>query len=254
MGITYAGRSGAFAHQAAVALYGEGGAEGVASFDAALDAARSGAALAAVVPVFNTTAGPVPGVIAAVVERQLRILGATWLPVRLHLLGVPSAQLSDVVRVRSHPMALAQCKAFLRAHKLTSVPGPNTATCAAQVARAGDPRCAALASEQAAQELGLQVLAANVQDAVENATLFFAVGVGAGAVGDQAATAWLLRGAAPRDALLAFDVERTRQLVILRGDATHSRALLTRSLGAAAMEAELGTFAWPPAPAALSRS
>jgi prephenate dehydratase len=80
------------------------------------------------------------------------------------------------VSVASHPIALAQCRSFLRAHPWLGVYETwDTAAAAREVAEAGDPRRAAIAGPAAAARYGLMVLAAGIADRSDNATRFVSV-------------------------------------------------------------------------------
>jgi prephenate dehydratase len=79
-----------------------------------------------------------------------------------------------VKTVRSHPVALAQCRDFLNAQGLTAVPEYDTAGAAEIVAKRRLPGEAAIASKRCAEVYGLTVLAERIQIYADNFTRFLA--------------------------------------------------------------------------------
>lgn len=147
---------------------------GERTFAAVFAALEGGAAGAAVVPVENSTAGAVADVYDLLLGHEsLVIVGEAILPVRHCLLGPPGARLEDVREARSHPQALAQSEEFLRAGGIEVREAYDTAGAARDVRDLGDPRVAAIASRRAADQLGLAVLAEDIQTASDNSTRFF---------------------------------------------------------------------------------
>jgi prephenate dehydratase len=73
--------------------------------------------------------------------------------------------LDEIRVVRSHPMALDQCRDLLaRLSHATVVAAPTTAEAAQQAAADGDPAVAAIVSEEAASLYGLTILLEDVSD------------------------------------------------------------------------------------------
>ena len=94
--------------------------------------------------------------------------------VQMNLLGVPGAELADIRRVLSIPVAIAQCRSFLRkelsgAELLAS---NSTAEAARLLAGDRDPATAAIGTALAAEIYGLEVLAVDIEDHPENQTRF----------------------------------------------------------------------------------
>ncbi|WP_284348070.1 prephenate dehydratase domain-containing protein [Roseisolibacter agri] len=176
--VAFQGAPGAFGEEAVLRWRADAQPEPRGTFAAVLDAVVHGEADAAVLPVENRIAGLVAEARAALGERAtlLRVVGEVTQPIALCLLALPGATTATVRVVRSHPVALAQCGAFLRAHPdLVAEPWWDTAGAARDVARAGDPAVGALASRLAAERWGLVVLAAEVQDLADNWTRFVVV-------------------------------------------------------------------------------
>jgi prephenate dehydratase len=144
-------------------------------------AVTSGAAEIGLLAVENTLAGSVlPSWDALVACAEVTATAEVVLGIHHCLLAPPGAALSTIRRVDSHPVALAQCRGLFARHtELRPHAAYDTAGAARAVARAGDPRRAAIASRAAAEQYGLEVLAEGVEDRADNQTRFLAVAVAA---------------------------------------------------------------------------
>ena len=105
-------------------------------------------------------------------ESGLYIVGEHFLRIRFHLLGLKGAKIEGLKSVQSQPPALGQCRKIIRELGLSMVVGADTAGSARQVAEAGDPSCAAIATGLAAEIYGLEILRADIEDETHNTTRF----------------------------------------------------------------------------------
>ena len=80
----------------------------VPSFRDAMEAIEEGSADYAVLPIENSSAGPVTQVYDLLVEFENYIVGETVLPIKHMLAGVKGTTLSSIERVYSHPQGLMQ--------------------------------------------------------------------------------------------------------------------------------------------------
>jgi len=130
----------------------------------------------AIVPLENTLAGPVPGAITLLLESGFVVHGETAERID-HVLAAPvGATLAGVREILSHPMALAQCERFFKAHPgVRPVPVFDTAGALQMVMRAGDPSRAAIVGQAAGELYGAAVLARHLQDHASNFTRFLRV-------------------------------------------------------------------------------
>lgn len=190
----YQGVRGAFGEDAVQRLWsGSVNAHPVATFDAVLDALLSGDVEYAVLPVWNSTIGPVQAARNALDARSDMVVraGEVDVPVRHCLLALPGTVLADVRYVGSHPAALAQCPRLFHLNpQLSAVEAFDTAGAASQLASFHEARTpgeerwydalavespralAAIASAQAAAAYGLEVLQRGVNDESTNYTRF----------------------------------------------------------------------------------
>ncbi|MBR2718487.1 MAG: prephenate dehydratase [Clostridia bacterium] len=172
--IAYPGTRGSFSAAAAQEAFPAGECVGYTTFPEAAQAVIDGKADYALLPVENSFAGAVLPTYSILEKLPLHIVGETMKPVRHQLLGVPGARLEDIRQISSHPQAIAQCDEFLATLKgVQLIPSANTAISAREVAKKKDPSCAAIASREAAEAFGLEILREDIQTSDLNTTRFF---------------------------------------------------------------------------------
>ena len=169
------GERGAFSHAAAVAALGKD----VLilprpSFEALFEAAVSGAADRALVPIENSLAGSIHENYDRLLSSPLHIVGETQLRVEQCLIARPGASFASIRRVASHPVALAQCRKFFAEHpNIEPVTAYDTAGAVQDLLRTGGPVTqAAIGSRLAAETYGGQILMTAIEDDPQNFTRF----------------------------------------------------------------------------------
>ena len=175
--VGYPGRDGAHSAAACDRLF-PNGARLVAlpSFSAVADAAAEGSVEFGVLPIESSLSGPVAETHDLLHDSPLAITGETVLPIRHCLVGPTEVRLEEIRVVRSHPVALDQCRQLLAAMPWATVmAAATTADAAAQVAEHGNRAEAAIASERAATLHGLTVIAGDVGDHPEAYTRFVSI-------------------------------------------------------------------------------
>ena len=173
MKIAFQGVRGAYSEAALLKHFGSGAeAVGFAFSEQVFDAVEQGRVDGGFVPVENTIAGSVGVNTDLLLERKVFATAEAYLPIEHCLLALPGETLESVKTVRSHPIALAQCRDFLNARGLVAVPEYDTAGSAELVAVRKTPGEAAIASRRCAEAYGLNVLAEGIQSAVLNITRF----------------------------------------------------------------------------------
>jgi chorismate mutase/prephenate dehydratase len=170
--VAYLGPAGTFSELAALGFFGASIVKlPCPSIDEVFRATSAGAADFGVVPVENSTEGVVARSLDLFLTTPLFIVGETSLFVRHNLLRKEDS-LSGIQAVCAHPQALAQCHGWLSNH-LAQVERRPVASNAEGARLAGlDPALAAVASERAASEYGLHVVAPAIQDDPHNRTRF----------------------------------------------------------------------------------
>ncbi|KAI1274819.1 Prephenate dehydratase-domain-containing protein [Xylaria sp. FL0933] len=119
----------------------------------------------------------------------------------------PSHSISHIRRVYSHPQAFGQCTAFLgswlRGIETVDVSSTSRAAELALADKSGTS--AAISSSVAAELLGLDVLARNIEDRDDNKTRFFVLR--RGVEGDDAATTAAAAAAAPSSTMIPSETK-----------------------------------------------
>src|SRR5215210_1314695 len=164
MKVAYQGEPGAYSERAVRAIFPEAEPLPCDTVRLVFSRVTSGEASFGIVPLENSQAGSVNETYELLQHTTLlRIVGEVLVRVDHALLGVPGARLEQIRRARSHWQALAQCEEFLASMHIAPVPVHDTAGAARQIASAGMPEEAAIASVEAAKNFGLAVLAERIQ-------------------------------------------------------------------------------------------
>lgn len=169
------GLPGSYSHEALGRLYPGAKPLFFPEFSSVFAAVQSGEADLGVLPVENSSAGSVGEVYDLLLRYRFSIAAATSLPVR-HCLASLKDDKRNILKVYSHPQALNQCSEFLS--KLGRPREKCSSTAAAAALAAREDGAAAVCSEHAAEQYGLNVLARGIQNSEGNRTRFIAVGRG----------------------------------------------------------------------------
>jgi chorismate mutase / prephenate dehydratase len=173
--IAYLGPAGTFSELAALGYFGASIVHlPCTSIDEVFRAASGGAADFGVVPVENSTEGVVARSLDLFLTTPLAIVGETSLYVRHNLLRKVEGTVG-LEAVCAHPQALAQCHAWLNAHLPQVERRPVASNAEGARLAAADDKLAGIASDRAASEYGLHVLAPAIQDDPHNRTRFAVV-------------------------------------------------------------------------------
>jgi len=170
--VAFQGVPGAYSHLACKAARPNFEPLPCPSFEDAFDAVRRGRAELAMIPIENSVAGRVAEIHHLIPEAGLHIVGEHFQRVNHHLLAPRGATLKTIRTVQSHVQALDQCRETMKKLGLKRVVGADTAGSAAEIARAGDPTRAAIASSLAGEIYGLKSLRKDLEDADHNTTRF----------------------------------------------------------------------------------
>jgi prephenate dehydratase len=170
--IAFQGEPGANSHIACKQAYPDYEPLPCATFEDAFAAVRSGRATLAMIPIDNSLAGRVADIHHLMPASQLHIVAEWFLPVQHQLVAPKGARLRTIKTVESHIHALGQCRAVIRKLGIKPVVAADTAGAAREIAEAGDPTRAALATKLASKIYRLRILKKNVADAKHNTTRF----------------------------------------------------------------------------------
>ena len=130
-----------------------------------------------VVPVENSLEGSVNLTLDRLISTSLNIRAEIFLRISYCLLSTID-EMDSIVRVYSHPHALAQCQGWLRVNLPHSglLGVESTAAAAQRVLK--DSAGAAIASRLAAAKYGLKILSEGIEDNPSNTTRFLVIGEG----------------------------------------------------------------------------
>ena len=153
------------------------------SFDDLVDQLLEAKAEKGVMAIENSIAGSIITNYALIYHHQLQIVGEYYLTVSHNLMALPGQTIDDISEVRSHPMALSQCKRFLRQYAhIKLVEDSDTAEPARQIQTQQLQQIAAIAPKMAADLYRLNIIAPDIQTVKNNATRFIIVQAKAGDV------------------------------------------------------------------------
>lgn len=172
MKIAYSGTEGAYAHIAANKLYPTARKIAYNDFISAYRAVENGECDIAVLPIENSFNGDVGQVTDLMFSGTLYVNGITELSVVHDLLGVKGASAQTVKEVVSHPQALGQCGEYLNERGYIQHEYANTALAAKYVKEKNDTSVAAIASREAAEIFGLEVIDKGINQSKNNTTRF----------------------------------------------------------------------------------
>lgn len=170
--VAYQGEPGAFSDAACRAYAPDFSPLPCPTFDAVFAAVATGDADRAMVPVENAIAGRVDDVYRLLPDARMQAVAEHFLPIKMQLMANPGTVEADLKVVRSHPMALSQCKSMIRRRGLTAEVAPDTAGAARRLSDRPLAHVAVVAPEAAADAYGLEILERDVQDVERNATRF----------------------------------------------------------------------------------
>jgi prephenate dehydratase len=144
----------------------------------ALDAVRSGAVEAVLVPIENSVEGGVTVTLDALANgRRLMITREVLLPVQFNLYARPGTKLSDVRKVVTHPHSAAQTREWMAANLPLAVviEGGSNAASALEVSDPDSRFDAAICGQVAGEMYGLEPIATEIADNTSAVTRFVLV-------------------------------------------------------------------------------
>ena len=147
------------------------------TFDLTLSTVKEGIAEFAVMAIENARAGSILYNYTLIRESGLKILGEHNLRVRQNLMALPGQTISDIKEIRTHPIAISQCMAFLNKHpEIILIESDDTAGSARFIGENYLKGVAAIASANTAEMYGLEILAHGIETYQMNYTRFLVVG------------------------------------------------------------------------------
>ncbi|MFC1698629.1 prephenate dehydratase [Candidatus Omnitrophota bacterium] len=174
--IAYLGPQTTFTHIAALKKFGESldyiNCDSITDVFTEVERER---ATYGVVPIENSIEGAVNYTLDMFIDSDLMICSEVYLPIK-HALMSKSRSLSSVNRVYSHQQVFAQCRRWLEKNLPQAKLIPVTSTTLAASLYTARRTNAAIASELAAEESKLKILARSIEDSAHNITRFLIIG------------------------------------------------------------------------------
>lgn len=143
------------------------------SFDSVIDSLIHGVADKGVMAIENSIAGSIIPNYNLVYHNDIHIIGEHYLSIHHNLMVLKGQNIDEIKEVRTHPMALLQCKDFLKQYPgLKLVEDVDTADTARHIQKHRLKHVAAIAPKVAAELYGLDIIAPEIQTIKNNATRF----------------------------------------------------------------------------------
>jgi prephenate dehydratase len=180
--VGYLGPPGTFAEEALLTLLGPGHDTETVPLPSVVDcfAAVAGREVPeALVPIENSIEGSVNQTLDQLVHAggALIIRSEIVQPVRHHLIGRDGLDPARATRVVSHPQATAQCRRWLRRElPHAEVVAANSTAEAVRLVTSNEEPWLAIGTLRSADLYGGRVVAADIEDATDNATRFVLIG------------------------------------------------------------------------------
>lgn len=172
--VSIQGMKGSFHNEAALKVLGED-IELVEchTFEETIQAVNEDRADYAVMAIENSLAGCIIPNYNLLRKSGLEVCGEVGIKVTLNLMALAGTALADIKEVHSHQMALRQCVTFLDQHEeIRRVEAFDTAGSAQMIKEQKLEGIAAIAGDLAAEEYGLEIIAAGIEDHLLNFTRF----------------------------------------------------------------------------------
>lgn len=169
------GESGSFSHEELLRLYPNAEPQFCSGFAEIFAAVENGSADLGLLPVENSSAGSVGEVYDLILKYRYYIILASTLSVHHCLAAAQKCDVSDIQAIYSHPQPIAQCSDYIAKHGLNAIACSSTVAAAQEVAARKEAGIAAICSEYAAKEYGLQILERNIENISTNCTRFIVI-------------------------------------------------------------------------------
>lgn len=146
------------------------------SFHGLVDQLLENKADKGVMAIENSIAGSIIPNYALVYHKNLHIIGEYYLNIHHNLMVLKGQRLEDIKEVHSHPMALLQCREYLKTQPhIKMVEDVDTAETAQRIQEHLLKDVAAIAPKVAAELYDLDIIAPEIQTIKNNATRFIII-------------------------------------------------------------------------------
>ena len=176
MKIAIQGIRGSYHHKVAIEFFNKKiQLEECQSFDRLVDSLNNGDSDLGVMAIENSIAGSIIPNYSLIDKNDLYIIGEYYININHNLMVYPGIDLAQIKYINSHPMALLQCKDYLKKIDKTIVEDRDTAEVAKRIYENKIVDTAAIASLEASKMYGLDIIERNIQTIKDNETRFVVV-------------------------------------------------------------------------------
>ncbi len=172
--VAFQGELGAFSQRAGARIFGpEIEPLPCVTFDDVFEAVMHKRSAYGVIPIENSLAGSIYQNFDLLARHPLEAIAETFVRIEHHLIAHRFGRIRQIQRIYSHPVALAQCRRFLkRLRRIEEVSFYDTAGSVKHISEHGLTDAAAIASADAAKIYGMKILRRGIEDNRENYTRF----------------------------------------------------------------------------------
>ena len=174
--VGFLGPEGTFSHQAALCMFGRSVSfYPLDSIEDVFSSVEKGQCHQGVVPIENSYEGSVNTTLDMLYKYDLKINGEMLLRIRHNLMS-KEKDIKDIKEIYSHPMAIAQCRAWIRAN-MGNVSIHETRSTSIGAKIASEKRGAAVIGNRLLAEIyDLNIIREGIEDSPDNVTRFLALG------------------------------------------------------------------------------
>jgi len=148
-----------------------------ATFDSTVNAVLTGEADIGVMAIENARSGSILYNYSLIRESGLKVIGEHKLRIKQNLMALPGQSIEDIRAIWSHPVAIAQCMAFLNLYPAVAlIESDDTAASAKKIRNEGAMGVAAIGADIAARIYGLDIIASGIETYKNNYTRFLIIG------------------------------------------------------------------------------
>ena len=174
--VSIQGIKGSYHHDVACALYGEEvSILECLSFDKMAESIFKSEAQVGIMAIENSIAGSIIPNYTIIDKLNLKIIGEYYININHNLLAYEGVKISNIEKISSHPMALLQCKDYLKKTNKIIIEDVDTAHVAKLISEKKLKNVAAIASISASKIYGLDILERNIHKKTKISILFFII-------------------------------------------------------------------------------
>lgn len=173
--VAYLGPEATFTHEAARLKFGSAVTYlGAGSIGEIFNSVEKGYADYGVVPVENSIEGAVTHTLDVLIDSNVKVCAEVMLEISHNLLS-KEKDISRIKKIYSNPQVFGQCRTWIKMNLPNAELIEVSSTAKAALKASKERKCAAIASQLAADLYGLNVLSRDIEDVPHNVTRFLVI-------------------------------------------------------------------------------